>query len=101
MKQVLIAALLVAGAAAATHSFALTRADQIGGPGNPAFADRRLQVTPDTRYLNVSHGETVTMVVNGQPVTWGFHGLAGQLSLQDIVPGAPSVQIYVTDMSDK
>jgi len=100
MKQTLIAALLVAGVAVAAPSFALTQGDMIGEPGNPAFADRTLKVTPSTRYLNVVQGETVTLAVNGQPVTWDFDGLAMQLSLQDIVPGAPNIQIYVREPSD-
>jgi hypothetical protein len=102
MKQTLIAALLVAGAAAASQSFALTRGDEIGEPGSSAFADRTLHVTPDTRYLNVQHDEVVTIDVNGRPVTWNFDGLAWQLNLQDIAAGAPSVQIYVSpSLEDK
>jgi Heavy-metal resistance protein CzcE len=100
MRQTLIASLLVAGVAAASPSFALTQADMLGEPGNPAFADRTLEVSPSTRYLNVVQGETVTLDVNGQPVTWDFDGLAMQLSLQDIVPGAPNIQIYVREPSD-
>ena len=100
MKQTLIAALFVAGVAGTSQSFALTKGDWVGEPGNPAFADRTLEVTSSTRYLNVVQGETVTLDVNGQPVTWDFDGLAGQVNLRDIAPGAPSVQIYVREPSD-
>jgi hypothetical protein len=100
MKQLLIAALFAAGTAAATTSFALTKADEIGVPGNPAAAVRTLEVTANTRYLNVESGETVTLDVDGRRVTWSFAGLRGVVSLQDIVPGAPDVAIYVAPSID-
>jgi propanediol utilization protein len=95
MKQILTAALLVVGVAATNQSFALTKADEFGGPAGPALANRTLHVTPDTRYLNVQHDEIVTLDVNGRQVTWQFDGIAGQIDLRDIVLGAPGVRIYV------
>jgi propanediol utilization protein len=100
MKQLVIAALLAAGVVAATPSFALTKADEIGQPGDPVMADRTLHVTADTRYLNVQQGETVNLDVNGQRVTWNFDGLGWVVSLQDIVPGAPNVKVYVSEPND-
>jgi hypothetical protein len=100
MKQLVIAALLAAGAAAATPSFALTKADEIGEPGTRANADRTLHVTADTRYLNVQSGETVNLDVNGQRTTWHFDGLGWVVKLQDIVPGAPNVDVYVAPQPD-
>jgi hypothetical protein len=97
-----LAALTLAGAgvAAAAPSFALTRADQIGAPGNPATADRALNVTADTRYLNVQRGESAELYVNGQRLTWNFDGLASVVNLQDIATGAPAVDIYVAEPND-
>jgi Heavy-metal resistance protein CzcE len=97
MKQLVIAGLLAGGVAAATPSFALTRADVIGEPGHPATADRTLRVTPDTRYLNVERGETVNLDVNGQRLTWQFDGLGSVLNLSDIARGAPDVAVYVSE----
>lgn len=96
MKKLVLATLLAVGAAAATPSFALTKADEIGQPGSPAMADRTLHVTPDTHYLNVQSGETVNLDVNGQRATWNFDGLGMVVKLQDIVPGAPNVDVYVS-----
>jgi hypothetical protein len=89
-----------AGLAFAAPSFALTRADQIGAPGNPASADRALNVTPETRHLNVQRGESANLYVNGQRLTWTFSGLASVVNLQDIEPGAPDVDIYVSEPND-
>ena len=101
MKQLVLAALFSAGVAAATPSLALTRADQIGEPGSPAMADRSLHVTPGTHYLNVHPGETVNLDISGRGVTWKFDGLARVLRLQDIVPGAPDMNVYVTEVSSE
>ena len=100
MKQLVLTALLAGGVAAATPSFALTKADQIGEPGIPAMADRTLHVAADTRYLNVESGQTVNLDLNGQRLTWKFNGLASVVNLQDLAPGAPGVKIYVSEPSD-
>lgn len=97
MKHLLTTALLVAGASMLTNSFALSRADELGEPAASALADRTLHVGPDTRYLNVVRGQIATLDVNGRAVTWDFDGLASRINLRDIDPGAPSVQIYVSE----
>src|SRR5262245_31451021 len=99
MKQQVLAALLAVGVAAATPSFALTKADQIGEPGVAEMADRTLHVTAGTHALNVYPGETVNLDVNGRLVAWKFDGLAHVVRLQDIAPGAPNVNVYVTEVS--
>jgi hypothetical protein len=100
MKRLLFAALLAGGVAAATASFALTKADELGEPGSPAMADRVLRVTADTRYLNVESGETIDLDLNGRRLTWNFDGLAPVVNLQDIAPGAPDVKVYVSQPND-
>jgi hypothetical protein len=100
MKQIAITVLLAGGLGAATPSFALTKADQIGEPGNPATAARTLHVNSATRVLNVKSGETVNLDVNGERLTWNFDGLGSVVKLQDIAPGAPNVQIYVSEPND-
>jgi hypothetical protein len=100
MKRLALTALLAGGLAAATPSFALTKADEIGEPGVPALAARTLHVTAGTRYLNVKSGETINLDVNGQRLTWNFDGLGRVVRLQDIAPGAPDVKIYVSEPND-
>ena len=100
MKPLVAAASFAILAVAATPSFALTKADQIGEPGIPEMADRTLHVTSQTRYLNVHDGETVELDVNGQHVTWKFDGLSRVVNLQDIAAGAPDLKVYVTELTD-
>jgi hypothetical protein len=99
MKQQILGALLAVGVAAATPSFALTKADQIGEPGAPEQADRTLHVTAGTHSLNVYPGETVNLDIQGRNVAWKFDGLARVVRLQDIAPGAPDVNVYVEELS--
>jgi hypothetical protein len=100
VKPILAAASFAILAVAATPSFALTKADQVGEPGIPEMADRTLHLTSQTRYLNVHSGETVELDVNGRHLTWKFDGLARVVNLQDIAAGAPDVKVYVTELTD-
>jgi hypothetical protein len=100
MKQIAITVLLAGGLGAAAPSFALTKADEVGEPGNTVTAARTLHVNAATRFLNVKSGETVNLDVNGQRLTWNFDGLGTVVRLQDIAPGAPNVRIYVSEPND-
>lgn len=101
MKRLLVALSLTgAGVVAAGPSFALTKADEIGQPGNPALADRALRVSAAADDLNVQRGETVNLYANGQRVTWNFSGLEPVVSLQDIARGAPDVDVYVSEPNE-
>ena len=101
MKRTIIAAALLAtGILAAAPSYALTRGDVLGEAGTADSITRTIHVTPDTRYINVEESETVNLDVNGQTTTWKFDGIRPLVNLQDIVPGAPSVKVYI-DPSDR
>jgi len=99
MKPALIAALLAAGALTASCSHTLTRGDLLGEPGVSDSFTRTIHVTPATRYINVLSYETVNLDVNGQTTTWKFDGLKPVLSLQEIIPGAPGIYVYVAPSS--
>ena len=95
MKRILAAALLGAGALTAVPSFAITQADSIGEPGVAGQLTPTIHIGPQTRYINVKDSETVNLDVNGKTTTWTFDGLKEVLNLQEIIPGAPSVTVYV------
>jgi len=83
MKRTLLAALAVAGAVVSA----------------PSFADngiRTIHVTPSTKAINVEYYETVNIDVNGASQTVRFDGSAPVQNLQNLVPGAPSIRVYVT-----
>jgi len=96
MKRTIIAAALLAtGVLTAAPSYALTRGDLIGEPGVSGNLTRTIHVTPNARAINVYYSETVNLDVNGQTTTWKFDGVKPVVNLQDIVPGAPSINVYV------
>ena len=100
MQKLVLTVLFAAGAAAATPSFALTKADEIGQPGNPAMADRTFRVDAATRYLNVQRGETVNLHINDERVTWDFSGLRWVVDLHEIAVDARQVKVYVSEPND-
>jgi len=96
MKRTIIAAALLAtGVLTAAPSYALTSGDLVGEAGASDSFTRTIRVTPNTRAINVDYSETVNLDVNGQTTTWKFDGVQPVVNLQNIVPGAPSVNIYV------
>jgi len=65
----------------------------------PSFADngiRTIHVTPSTKAINVEYYETVNLDVNGSTQTVTFNGSAPVQRLESVVPGAPSIPVYVT-----
>ena len=65
----------------------------------PSFAQtnglRTIHVTPETRSINVAYAETVNLDVNGSTQIVKFDGSAPVQNLQSLVPGAPSIPVYV------
>ena len=61
------------------------------GQTTPATtADRTVLITPNTRFVNVTHGEVVNFVVGNKHFTWDFNGPSTlcAIDLQQIAPGA-------------
>ena len=98
MKLLIPAVAALTLSAASISAFALTSSDMYGEPAAADAAyDRTIVVTPQTRYINVSHGEVVNLKVGGKDIAWNFDGVAGQpFDLSKIAPEADhKVQVYV------
>src|SRR6266849_211778 len=68
MKTLVKAVAVLALSAASLSAFALTNADRYGEAATPAAAERTIVIGPNTRWVNVNHGEIVKFVANGQQV---------------------------------
>lgn len=90
--------ILAASCTLSASAFALTPADQYGTAAATSVAQRTIVIDSQTRYVNVKHGETVTLRDGANSVKWYFDGLNGSFALSKIfaAPGLnPDVKIYV------
>jgi hypothetical protein len=98
MKAIL-APLLLATLLASASAFALTAADQYGSAAGPQFMQRTIIVDSHTRYVNVKHGETVTIRSGNDSISWYFDGIGATFDLAKIMPAAAAsglmVRVYV------
>jgi len=85
--------------AASLSAFALTPGDLYGQPAaSDAVADRTIVVTPNTKFINVNHGEVIKMKVGSQEFTWDFDGVTRPFDLNKIAPEGAldhSVRVYI------
>jgi len=73
--------------AASVSAFALTPGDLYGeAAAGDYVASRTIVVTPQTKYINVAHGEIVNLKVGSKEIAWNFDGLARPFDLSKIVP---------------
>jgi endonuclease YncB( thermonuclease family) len=97
---------IVAALALAASAFSLnTQAADVnaklyGTPAPAAAAQRAIEINPGTKYVQVSSGETVTFLIDGQQFTWTFrlYRQEGALALSAILPDAlqaGDVMVYV------
>ena len=86
MKLLVSAVAALALSGASLTAVALTNADRYGEAASPAAAERTIVVGPNTRWVNVKHGEIVKFVVNGQEFAWTFDGLLNSFDLKQIAP---------------
>ncbi len=97
IRRMSLGGVIAAALVAAAPAFAVTPAD-INGYAMPEgyVADRTIEVTPATKSINVTYGETVRFLVqNGgitQEVIWHFDGLAAKLSLGTLL-ASPSASV--------
>jgi hypothetical protein len=96
--KIIASLILAASCTLGASAFALTPADQYGTATAPQFAQRTIVVDSNTKYVNVKHGETVTLRDGANSVSWYFDGVNGSFALSKILtaPGLnPDVRIYV------
>lgn len=96
--KTIFTSLVVATVFASTNAFALTNADQYGSAAGPQFTQRTIVIDSKTPYVNVKHGETVTIRNGNDSINWYFDGIAGAFDLSKIMPAAASghkVEVYV------
>jgi hypothetical protein len=64
-----------------------------------AAAAREITITPSTKWINVTNGETVSFVENGKKFTWNFNAYDGvDCDLSTIAPkelGFPNARVYI------
>jgi hypothetical protein len=98
LKRFIPAVASIMLSAASLSAFALEDADLYGKAASPAAATRTIVVGPNTRHVNVTRGECVKLVVNGQELVWHFDGTQSSFKLGAIdsrVAAARNVTVYV------
>jgi hypothetical protein len=85
--------------AASLSANALTTGDLYGQPAAAGYLpNRTIVVTPDTKFINVAHGEIVKLKVGSNEFTWDFDGLTRPFELSKIAPEGAldhNVRVYV------
>jgi len=95
-----VAFAFAAGVASLNASAANIDPANYGVAAQASAGARVVDITPGTRYINVTDGDTVTFNVGGQQFTWTFrvnHG-EGVVALSAILPkelDAHGVMVYV------
>lgn len=92
MKLLVPAVAALALSAASLSAVALTHADRYGEVASPAAVERTILVEPNTRWVNVKHGEIVKFVASGQEFAWNFDGMLNSFDLKEIAPQGAIVQ---------
>jgi membrane protease subunit (stomatin/prohibitin family) len=96
--KMLKAVAVLALSAASLSAVAMTNADRYGEAASAAAADRTIVIGPNTRFVNVNHGEIVKFVANGQEFAWDFDGVPQAFDLKQVAPQgalAQNVKVYI------
>lgn len=109
MKLIITRLFAVTLSAVSLSAAAAARVDLLGEPAQPAsaqrtivaaVADRTIDITGGTKWVNVNHGEVVRFVSNGREFTWYFDGVAQPqpFDMTEIAPAGfvdQGVKVYV------
>jgi hypothetical protein len=98
-KPLLLTAFVTAGVCAG-GAHASTLENDYGSLAPASAAVKTLTIKPQTKWVNVDNGETVTFVSGGQSFTWSFRTLreTEDFQLSAIAPAgfnAGKVEVYV------
>lgn len=94
-----ISLLLAAGITSAAFALQAGAADLAHTPATygaavpAASGDRIITLTPTTKWVNVTDGETVTFVKDGLRFTWQFNTLSGVASVPLSTIAPPSLMV--------
>jgi hypothetical protein len=84
--------------AASLGASAAPSTDLVGETAVADTAQRTVVIGANTRFVNVTQGETVRFVANGNEFTYDFDGLPGAVELAQIAPNVSldhKVEVYV------
>jgi hypothetical protein len=99
VKRITPVAAALALSAASVSAFALSPGDLYGEPAAGDYAaNRTIVVTPQTKFINVNHGEIVNLKIGSTEIAWNFDGVAQPFDLSKIAPEGSldhKVQVYV------
>jgi hypothetical protein len=73
MKQWIASAALTVPLLGCTWPAAEPPIDFLGAPAPPVAAERTIVIRPDTRWVNVTGGETIRFVVGDKSFAWAFN----------------------------
>ncbi len=74
--------------------------DLYGAPGARSMPARTIAISPDTKFVNVTGGETVRFQVGARSFVWTFNGTRSSFDLARVAPAAlldHKVTTYVAD----
>jgi hypothetical protein len=88
MKQLLIPLVVVALLSGCTLPTAEPPIDFLGDPAPPTAATRTIVIKPDTKWVNVTGGETIRFVADNKTFAWTFN-VASSIWTSDLNRLAP------------
>lgn len=97
----LVLALTVSLTATAAPAGPVTPSPEYGSVAHQESAVRKIVVTPNTKWVNVTNGETVTFVVEGRSFTYSFqtYQYTNLLPMAAIAPAdlnVGDIRVYVS-----
>ena len=74
--------------------------DLYGAPGAGSLPARTIAISPDTKFVNVTGGETIRFQVGARSFVWTFNGTRSSFDLARVAPAGTldhKITTYVAD----